>query len=155
MPGNLLWWGLYVLVGLWAQKIFPGADAMVPGLILCLQEKNTRQTALFLAFCLLLQEGTGSLPFGASIVWYGLAVALYFLGGLFFMSGNLMFVLMLALALGLGRALLFSVLGLLHPISLSLSDKAVICLLQAALVPLLWMPAMKLRRKALLHADQH
>ncbi|MDR2051495.1 MAG: hypothetical protein LBQ63_06990 [Deltaproteobacteria bacterium] len=152
MPGNILWWAGYIAAGIWLQKLAPGLDALVPGLIVCLQEGNRQQTTLFLLLCILIQEGAGSLPFGQSIIWYGTVMAFYHIGGWFFMAGNFVFILILSLALSLARLLIFLGMWLLQSLPLSAlappSDFVGSYILQAACIPPLWLLAVKTRRRA-------
>ncbi|MDL2306793.1 hypothetical protein LJC48_02005 [Desulfovibrio sp. OttesenSCG-928-C06] len=144
---NLVWWIVYIVVAVWLQKFIPGLDALVPGLIVCLQEKNRQQTFLFLLFCVVLQEGTGTLPFGASIIWYGFVFTCFYAGGWFFMAGNQGFVFLLSVALAAGRGLLF--IGMSELQQLPLDTQVVVpqCLAQVFFTPIIWLLSGASRRK--------
>ena len=142
---NLLWWGAYIVVALWLQKLLPGLDALVPALIICLQDENKQQTAVFLFICIMIQEGAGTLPFGGSIVWYSSAIAAYYIGGRFFMGGNFMFIVVLSIAMGASRALIFAGMGLLQPLPLDYQVMHRSYILQILLTPLIWYLAKKTR----------
>ena len=149
---NLLWWIVYIVVAVWLQKFIPGLDALVPGLIVCLQEKNRQQTVLFLLFCIIMQEGTGTLPFGASIIWYGFVFACFHIGGRFFMAGNQGFVFLLSVALAAGRGVLFMGMGELQQLPLDTQSLVPQCLGQAFFTPIIWLLAGMSRRKRQLQA---
>lgn len=142
---NLLWWAGYVIAAIWMQKLVPGLDAFVPALIICLMDGNKQQTGIFLLVCMVIQEGTGTLPFGASIIWYSAVIVMYYVGGWFFMGGNLMFILVLSLAMGVSRALIFWGMGLLQPLPLDYEVMHSTYLLQVLLTPLIWGIATKTR----------
>lgn len=146
-PSNLLWWAGYIVAAIVLQKLVPGLDALVPALIICLQDRDKQQTAVFLVICMIIQEGTGTLPFGASIVWYSTVIAAYYVGGWFFMGESLMFVIVLSVAMGVTRALIFFGMGLLQPLSLDYQSMHRIYVLQVVLTPLIWAVAAKTRSK--------
>lgn len=149
---NLLWWSAYIIVAIWLQKLMPGLDALVPALIICLQDENKQQTAAFVIVCMIIQEGTGTLPFGASIIWYSIVIATYYVGGWFFMGGNLMFVIVLSIAMGVSRALIFLGMGLLQPLSLDYSSMYRVYALQVLLTPFIWALGAKTRAMIVKHA---
>lgn len=142
---SVLWWMSYVIVAIWLQKFFPGLDALVPALIICLQSENKQQTAIFLLVCMFIQEGTGTLPFGASIIWYSTVIAAYYIGGWFFMGSNIMFIFVLSLAMGVTRALIFLGMGLLQPLPLDYEGMYGTYVMQVLLTPVIWAVAVKTR----------
>lgn len=151
-PSNLLWWTGYIVAAIWLQKLVPGLDALVPALIICLQDRNKQQTVLFLLVCMFIQEGTGTLPFGASIIWYSTVVAAYYAGGWVFMGGNLLFVMVLSLAMGVSRAIIFFGMGLLQPLPLDYRATYSIYVLQVLLTPIIWLLAVRVRAMTVKHA---
>lgn len=36
----VLWWGTYTIIGVWAQRVFPGVDFLAPGIVLSMQEEG-------------------------------------------------------------------------------------------------------------------
>jgi hypothetical protein len=95
-----LWWGIYTMVCIWLQSFFPGVDFFLPGLLVCLQEGKLWWAVWLGLICLIIQEGTGSLAFGTSLMWYaGLFVAFY-AGKSLLESKNLLFILGFALVAG-------------------------------------------------------
>ena len=144
---KIAWWFLYIVAAIWLQRFFPGLDAMVPALILCLQEEHRQEAAIVLIIFMLIQEGSGTLPFGASIIWYGFVVICFFVGSRFFMAENLFFVLMLSLALGVGKALLYTGMGSMQPLPLDEQDLLRGCVLQVFFTPIIWLLASFTRRR--------
>lgn len=149
---NLLWWGAYVAAAIWLQKLVPGLDALVPALIICLQDGSKQQTSVFLVLCMVVQEGTGTLPFGASIIWYSVVIATYYIGGWFFMGSSAMFIMLLSLAMGVSRALIFFGMGLLQPLPLDYPAMYRTYVLQVLLTPVIWALAVKTRTYAVKNA---
>ena len=89
----ILWWSIYTVLGIWAQRTLPGIDFFAPGIILSLQEEESGQrTALLGLIWILLVEGTGSLPFGYGLAWYGLLIAFYFMGRWLFEARSFLFI---------------------------------------------------------------
>lgn len=135
---NLLWWAGYIIAAILLQKLIPGLDALVPALIICLQDKNKQQCAVFLIICMIIQEGTGTLPFGASLIWYSTVIAAYFVGGWFFMGESVMFIIVLSVVMGVSRAFIFMGMGLLQPLPLDYQSMYRVYVLQVLLTPVLW-----------------
>ena len=146
---NVAWWAVYCYIGLWVQARFPGVDALIPGLILSLQEERPKQTAWLLAVFILIQEGTSSLIFGSAVLWYCGLLILFALGRLFFVSGSLFFMVILAAAMCILHSVLLYVLGSLQDLILlpyQLGEQAVT---QALLIPLLYAAASLARKRFL------
>lgn len=153
MIRNLLWWTGYVVTAIWLQKLLPGLDALLPGLIICLQGGSRQQSVLFGLFCLALQEGTSTLPFGTSIVWYGVIVALYFVGSRFFVETNLPFVIIISLFSGVWRGALFFSISSLQALPLDSRDLYEVCVLQIVATPLIWLAAVITRFRIVKHEN--
>lgn len=151
---NFLWWAGYVVVAVWLQRLAPGLDAMAPGLLVCMKEKSRQQLVIFLAVCVLLQEGCGTLPFGSSIVWYGFVFACYYIGSWFFLVDSRIFMLLLSIALGVGRAAAFYGVGLLQQQPLDSGVLIAPALAQALFTPLLWGLASVSRAKIVKEANR-
>lgn len=135
---NFIWWAVFVVMAIWLQRLVPGLDALVPGLVICMKEKSQQQTVIFLIVCVFFQEGCGTLPFGSSIIWYGFVFACYYIGSWFFLVDSRIFMLLLSVALGVGRAAAFYGVGLLQAQPLDTSILAAPALAQALLTPLIW-----------------
>lgn len=144
---NILWWLSYVVIGIWLQYLVPGVDFLVPGLIVCLQENRKLQSGVFLAALLLIQEGQGSLAFGSGLLWYGFVVVVHrFVQGLF-EEKNLLFILLLSLALGVWRYILVRFMPLLQEMETAGGGLFVESVLQAALTAPMWAVLRRLRRR--------
>nr|WP_321260503.1 hypothetical protein [uncultured Pseudodesulfovibrio sp.] len=103
---TVLWWGGYTILGIWGQRTIPGIDFFAAGLILSLQkEERPSVTISLIIIWILLLEGTGNLPFGYGLAWYGLITTLYFMGQWLFEARSFLFMALLGLGL-----------GVLHPI---------------------------------------
>ncbi len=95
-----LWWGAFLLAGIWGQRFVPGVDFLAPCLVFCQQEHSPGRTLLFALGLILVQEGIGSQGFGTMLLWYGLMGLMYSLGRWIFQPRSLLFILLLGLALG-------------------------------------------------------
>lgn len=135
---RLLWWGTYIAGALIVQQAVPGVDALVPGFLLSLQERRTRQTIWLFCLFVLIQEGTGSLVFGASLLWYGGQVALFRLSQRFFVADNLLFVFMLSGSLGIYHGLLEWFMCAVQKVPVDLTTLVPESILQAFIIPAIW-----------------
>lgn len=144
---NVLWWLGFTVAAVLLQDMFQGVDFLLAGLILTLQEESPKQTLWLLACWVLIQEGTGSLAFGACILWYGATVLLFHLGRWLFESQNALFVFLL------GALLSALHIGLLHTMA-ALQDAVILpdflirqSMIQALLLMPAWLVARRLRRR--------
>ena len=97
---NVLWWLGFIVAAIFAQSMIAGTDFLVVGLVISLQEERWPQSLwLGLAFTLL-QEGSGSLAFGSSILWYGAVIGLFLIGRWLFEARSIVFIMVLGLGLG-------------------------------------------------------
>ena len=103
MTLNILWWVAFFVFGLALQQALPGTDVLVAGLFLALQERRPFQLAVVLLALILVQEGVGTLDFGASVLWYLLVITLFFIGRWMFETENWLFVLLLSGCIGLAH----------------------------------------------------
>ena len=97
---NIFWWLCFVALGICVQSLVPCLDALVVGLVILLQERDYRNLCWLLPLFVLLQEGIGTSPFGATIVWYALVCLIYRLLRWLLGLGNFFLVLLLAICLG-------------------------------------------------------
>lgn len=135
---RLLWWGTYCTGALIIQQNIPGVDALAPGFLLSLQEKNVRQSVcLFLLFALI-QEGGGNISFGCSLLWYGGLVLFFRLSQRFFVEENFLFLLLLSTILGAYHYALdlFTCAVLKIPVDYAALTRESI--LQALVIPIIW-----------------
>lgn len=150
---NIFWWGLYFFCAIWLQAVIPGLDALVPGLIVSLQERNFRQIFAIFGLCTLIQEGVGTLDFGASLLWYSTVVFIFFLGRWLFETENLVFIFMLSACIGVSHYAIVRAMCALQFIPVNeplLLDESS---LQGLLTPVLWKIASLTRRWVVLHEN--
>lgn len=147
---RLLWWGAYIIGALIVQQSIPGVDALMPGFLLALQEKNFRQSAwLFLLF-VLIQEGSGNITFGGAILWY--------MGQVFFFrrcqrllsSDNILFVFMLALILGAYHGALRWFMCAVQNVPVDYTNLVRESMIQVIIIPVIWGLAHFIRPKSAL-----
>ncbi|MCF8038017.1 MAG: hypothetical protein K9K79_01755 [Desulfohalobiaceae bacterium] len=103
-----VFWLLYTVLCVWAHSFFPGLDCFAPALIVCLHLRRYRTAFWLGSIWLVINEGTGSLAFGSSIVWYCGLILFFFLIQLFLSSRHIYFVLTLALFAGGWQLFLYS-----------------------------------------------
>jgi hypothetical protein len=135
---NMLWWMVFFYAGISVQSMLPGLDALVIGLLLALQERRPLQIAWLLPLLVLVQEGGGTLDFGASILWYLAVVLLFFMGHWLFEVENLLFMFLLSACLGVAHVGVVRVMAALQnaPVDgAALWDEGI---LQALFIPVAW-----------------
>ena len=141
MPQTLyesLWWALYTVVGIWLQTLLPGTDCLAPGLIVCLQARRWSVAFWLAAVWILLQEGSGSLAFGASILWYaGLVICFYGLS-LFLTVKSAFFVVLLSFFAGVWHFSVIFLLANLQELSINFNQLLVQSLQTIIIFPVLW-----------------
>jgi hypothetical protein len=135
---RLVWWVLFTLSGLWLQNFVPGVDFLAPGLVICLQEQLFVWGGWLALLWIVLQEGTGSTAFGATLLLYGGLVGSYFVLKCYFESGNIVFVLLLSFILAGWHFIVGSGLASLQDISISRAELLRESLIQLFVFPLIW-----------------
>lgn len=135
---NLLWWGIYTCIAVSLQAVLPGLDFLLPGLILAIQERKKVQFFWVAVIFLLIQEGTGSMLFGSTLIGYALAPALFYVGYSLFEVDSFPFIVLLSLCLGSIHYITIALMCELQGIPFHaqiVMDESVI---QALMTPFLW-----------------
>lgn len=144
---QFFWWAMYILIALHIQKLLPGFDALSPGFFIALEEGKKKQTIfLFFLFCLI-QEGSGSLRFGSSLLWYSGQAIIYSIGTRFFVSGNIFSVTLLSCLAALHYSLVFWLMSAFQDVPVSYPRLIERGIIQAVFVPIIWYVAKKMRVK--------
>ena len=146
-PRMIAWWLLFITVALWMQHLAQGVDFLVLGLVLSLQEDKPIQSLWLILIFMFIQEGLGSLDFGAGILWYGFVVGLFVLGRWLFEVENVLFILLLGLFLGAWRFFLVYVFSSLQQIEVDYLRLLHENILQAMIIPPGWYVARALRKR--------
>ena len=146
------WWVCFTICGICLQLVFPGMDALAPGLLLALQEGKRWVFIRLAVVFLLIQEGSGSMHFGSGILWYTGLVLLFRFSARLFVADNLLFVFGLSAGLGVWRAMVQLFICAIQDIPINHSRLLQESLLQAVLIPVIWGLAYALRPKSLRHA---
>ena len=92
---SLVWWLCFMAGAIVLQAAVPGLDVLTVGLIILLQERDYKNMLWLLPLFILLQEGMGTRPFGAVIVWYAAVVLMFKMGRWLFEVENFIFVFLL------------------------------------------------------------
>ncbi len=143
---NAIWWGCFLFPAVWLQRLVPGVDFLLAGLLLTLQERRYADLVWVLPLLIILQEGMGSREFGLSLLWYTAAMLLFFLGRWLFDVQTFLYAFLFSACLGAcGFALVFltSPLYAAHLDVQRLLDESV---RQGLLLPLVWKAAGLTRR---------
>jgi len=133
-----LWWALYTVVGIWLQTLLPGIDCLAPGLIVCLQARRLTIAFWLAVLWILIQEGSGSLAFGASILWYAGLVIFFYGLSLFLTVKSAFFGLFLSLFAGLWHFSIIFLLANLQELSINFNELLVQSLQTIIVFPVLW-----------------
>ncbi|GAB6177144.1 hypothetical protein JCM16814_20350 [Desulfobaculum senezii] len=134
----LLWWTLFTVAGIWLQRLVPGVDFLAPGLVILMQEREVRVAAWLTCIWILVQEGTGGMAFGSALLWYAALGALFWAGRWLFESTNLLFVMLIGIAMGVWHVGLFELMAQLQDLSVSTPRLMTEGLLQAGIFFIEW-----------------
>ncbi|WP_462324423.1 hypothetical protein [Desulfoplanes sp.] len=99
-----VWWAVYTVLAVWAQEFFGGMDFFSPGLIVFLQAGRFKSCLWVGLVWGILQEGAGSLSFGAVLLFDVGLVGMFFLGKWLLEPENPVFVMVLSAVLVLWQA---------------------------------------------------
>ena len=135
---DIIWWLCFLAAAVGVQAFIPGLDVMTVGLIILLQERDYKNMLWLLPLFILLQEGMGTRPFGAVIVWYAAVILMFKMGRWLFEVENFIFVFLLSACLG---AAYYGVAWLMSPLqNLPFDMQGTLdrSLIQAIFVPFAW-----------------
>ena len=150
---NIIWWVVFLSLGLIAESLLPGIDVLLIGLIIALQEGKLTQIIWVFLAVILLQEGIGALAFGSSILSYTLTILVFYGGRALLEQENILFVLLVAVSAGLGHYVFTEVMAALQGISLPGGRLALESFIQVLLLPPLWSLTFALRGKMVPHVQ--
>lgn len=143
---DVLWWSCFIIAAICVQALAPGLDVLVVGLVILLQEKDWKGLLWLMPLFILLQEGMGTRPFGAAIVWYAATIVIFHLGRWLFETENFMFIFLLSACLG---GAYYSVTWLMAPLqnlTFNVEDTLDKSLVQAIFIPFAWRFLMLFRK---------
>lgn len=144
---NLAWWLCFIALAICVQTLAPGLDVLVVGLIILLQEDDYRDMLWLTPLFILLQEGMGTRPFGAMIIWYAATVAIFKVGRWLFETENFLFIFLLSACLGGAYFLVAWMMAPLQNITFNVQDTLDKSLIQAIFMPFAWKALSALRPK--------
>jgi len=146
---NLIWWIAYTAVGIYLQCIIEGVDFLLPGLLIALQENNKTQLCWLVVIYIFIQEGLGSLDFGGMALWYIsiLSIASYIYK--IFHYRMILYLPVISLFASISHYFIIMYLCLLQNIALNTSLLIQDCIMQALILPIMWIITLLLRRKAI------
>jgi hypothetical protein len=132
------WWFAYISGALLVQRFIPGADALVPGFLISLQEQDRQQCFWLFILFTLIQEGTGSLLFGTAALWYGGQVLLFHIGSAIFVKDNIIFIVMYSGCLGFYHFLLTWFMCAVQAVHVDFEALLRESVIQTLIIPLIW-----------------
>lgn len=135
---EIYWWLAFIILAIYLQALSPGLDVLAVGLIILLQEKNYRSMLWLLPLFCLIQEGTGTSPFGISIIWYGAIIFLFIAGQWLFEARNFIFVFLLSACLGVTYFVVAWLAAILLNTPFNMAATLDQSLIQALFMPLAW-----------------
>lgn len=98
---HIFWWLGFIACAVVIQANVPYLDALAAGIVLLLQEKDYKNIYWLLPLFILVQEGIGTRPFGAVLLWY-MSILLFFrLCRWLFDVRSALFIVVLAIFLGI------------------------------------------------------
>lgn len=140
------WWLCFIALAICVQALAPGLDVLVVGLIILLQERDWRNLVWLLPLFVLLQEGMGTRPFGAIIVWYAATIVIFRLGRWLFQVENFVFVFLLSACLGAASYGVTWLMAPLQNLEFNVEDALDKSLIQALFMPFAWRALVAARR---------
>ena len=117
---SIAWWAFFMACAIVLQAAVPGLDVLTVGLII------------------LLQEGMGTRPFGAVIVWYAAVILLFKMGRWLFEVENFIFVFLLSACLGAAYYAIAWLMAPLQNLPFDVQGTLDTSLIQAIFVPFAW-----------------
>lgn len=150
---NIVWWGFFLSLGICLQQLLPGVDVLLVGLILALQERDFLQLGWVALPLIVIQEGIGTLDFGATVLWYTATTAFFFLGRWLFETENFLFVFLLSTCIGAGHFAVMWVICSLQYVPVDESALLDESILQALFIPFAWKVASITRRWVVSYED--
>ena len=110
---NAFWWGTFLFPAITLQRLFPGVDFLLVGLLVTLQERRYADLAWVLPLLIILQEGMGTREFGLILLWYVVVAAIFLLGRWLFDVENFLYAFLFSACLA---ASYFAVAFLMSPL---------------------------------------
>ncbi len=135
---NTLWWALFFCICVSIQNLISGIDVLVIGLLISMQEKNFIQIAWVLPLIILIQEGSGSMLFGASIVWYFCVILIFVIGRFLFEVENTFFMFMVSTCMGVAHVAIIHFFAMLQDAQIDLPRLVDEGILQVIIITLAW-----------------
>lgn len=145
---NILWWITVLILGMIIQVICPRLDALVPGALIAMQEKDYRTMVWLIPLIIMLQEGTGTQHFGASILWFAGFFFFFHLWKSMTAASTGLFILALSVTMGALRALIAVLFAILQQYPFSTTEVLQDSILEAVYIPVAWYILSRLRHTA-------
>jgi hypothetical protein len=143
---NAFWWWGFLLPAITLQRLFPGVDFLLAGLLLTLQERRYTDLVWVLPLLVILQEGMGTREFGVVLLWYMVVVAVFLLGRWFFDAENFLYAFLFSGCLAACHFAVVFLMSPLYAVSVDVDRLRDESLHLALLLPVCWRLAQFTRR---------
>ena len=143
---NVSWWLTYVILAIILQAFVPGVDFLLPGFIVAMQEYKIKQFIWVTFSFIILQEGMGTMAFGAVFLWYMIIIMFYVAGQWLFEVRSISFILLLSVVLSCTHYMVIVSLASLQDMHINIQSLIDESVYQAFVTPFLWCVAHYSRR---------
>ncbi len=143
---DLGWWICFIVLAVYAQTFAPGLDILAVGFIVLLQENDYRGMLWLLPLFILLQEGMGTRPFGATIIWYAAIFSFFKLGRWIFDSRKFLFMFILSACLGCACLAVDWIMAYLQNLPFDADSSLDKSIAQALFMPFAWRMIIAVRK---------
>lgn len=144
-----LFWLVYTLAAVWLQAFFPGPDLFAPALLLVLQERGYSRLGWLLPLWILIQEGSGSLHFGTSLLWYSGLILFFCSTRNLLDSRGFLFICLMSIFAGVWQFLCLYLLSGLQELQVPKEQLLQQALQTVLALPLLWAVLLSLKNRLL------
>ncbi len=132
-------WAAATVAAIWGQYFIPGVDLLAPVFLVSLQEERAGVNFWLCLVWVLIQEGTGSLAFGAALLFYAALAMVFWVGRWMFEAKNFLFVCILAVLSGLMHGGVTWIMGMLQNVTISGAWLVTTSLWQSVCFILVWL----------------
>lgn len=134
----VLWWFFFTALCIWVHSLIQGIDCFGPALLVLLHLKRIKEAAWLTPVWILINEGSGSLAFGLSVLWIGGLVLFFYLLCQYLSSSNLLFLLSLSLLAGAWSSTLVRLMATLQELNIPNHEILILGVKTAVAFPILW-----------------
>ncbi len=142
-----LFWVVYTIAAIWLQAFFPGLDFFAPALLICLQYRQLRILSCLLLPWIMIQEGSGSLNFGFSLLSYSGLILFFYLTRVFLDTMSFLFILLFSVFTGAWVYFALQMLTSLQELHIIREQLIYQSLQNTLILPILWLVLNYLKKR--------